>query len=195
MPSLPRSPFSRRGRAAAEVAPERTEPRVEIVESADLRWIHIERPRSLEQAWMEQHFDFHPLDYEDVRSRNQRPKVDEYPDYLFLVMQFPRYDKATGRLHAAELDVFVGRDFVITLPNEPIAPLSQLFERVGSREEVREDLMTKGSGRLLYEILDRCVDACFPMFRDFLLLKRKYDKEDLFQSDWYRHYKRMYGFS
>jgi len=41
--------------------------------------------------------------------------------------------------------------------------------------------------------LKRQVDFCYPHFRDFLLLKRKYDKEELFQSDWYRHYKRMYG--
>jgi len=41
--------------------------------------------------------------------------------------------------------------------------------------------------------LRRQVDACFPQFRDFLLLKKKYDKEELFQSDWYRHYKRMYS--
>jgi FAD/FMN-containing dehydrogenase len=40
--------------------------------------------------------------------------------------------------------------------------------------------------------LKRQVDACFPQFRDFLLLKRKYDPQELFQSDWYRHYKRMY---
>jgi hypothetical protein len=41
--------------------------------------------------------------------------------------------------------------------------------------------------------LRRQVDACFPQFRDFLLLKKKYDKEELFQSDWYRHYKRTYN--
>ena len=41
--------------------------------------------------------------------------------------------------------------------------------------------------------LRRQVDAAFPQFRDFLLLKKKYDKEELFQSDWYRHYKRMYN--
>ena len=120
MPSLPRSPFGRRGRAAAEATPERTEPRVEIVESPGLRWINIERPRSLEQAWLEEHFDFHPLDYEDVRSRNQRPKVDEYDDYLFIVLHFPRYDKNVSRLNAAEVDIFVGPDFLITLPNEPL---------------------------------------------------------------------------
>jgi magnesium transporter len=139
------------------------EPRPVVIEAHDLRWILIEEPRLADRLWLAENFDFHELDLEDVASRNQRPKVDEYPDYLFLVMQFPRYDKATSRLHAAELDAFIGRDYVITLPNEPIAPLAQLFERVGGRAEVREELMTLGSGRLLYEILDRCVDASFPM--------------------------------
>ncbi len=41
-------------------------------------------------------------------SRNQRPKVDEYDDYLFIVLHFPQYDKTVGRLNAVELDMFVG---------------------------------------------------------------------------------------
>src|SRR4051794_40838613 len=127
MPSLPRSPFGRRGRATAETAPERTEPRVDIVESPGLRWINVERPRSLEQAWLEERFEFHPLDYEDVRSRNQRPKVDEYEDSLFIVLPSPRYEKKVSRLNAAEVDIFVGPDFLIPLPNEPLDPISYLF--------------------------------------------------------------------
>ena len=61
-----------------------------------LRWINIERPRAIDRAWLEEHFDFHPLDYEDVFSRNQRPKVDEYDDYLFVVLHFPAFDKPSG---------------------------------------------------------------------------------------------------
>ncbi|MDA0163623.1 magnesium/cobalt transporter CorA [Solirubrobacter ginsenosidimutans] len=163
MPSLPRSPFGRRGRAAAEVTPERTEPRVDIVESPGLRWINIERPRALEQTWLEEHFDFHALDYEDVRSRNQRPKVDEYDDYLFIVLHFPRYDKVVSRLNAAEVDMFVGPDFLITLPNEPLQTIDYLFERCRTNEELRESLFSKGPGYLLYKIVDDCVDASFPM--------------------------------
>jgi magnesium transporter len=163
MPSLPRSPFGRRGRAAAETAPERTEPRVEIVESPGLRWINIERPRALEQTWLEENFEFHALDYEDVRSRNQRPKVDEYDDYLFIVLHFPRYDKIVSRLNAAEVDMFVGPDFLITLPNEPLQPIDYLFERCRANEELRETLFSKGPGYLLYKIVDDCVDASFPM--------------------------------
>src|SRR3954471_22126669 len=167
MPSLPRSPFGRRSgrRAAVEVAPAHDEPRVEIVEAPGLRWINIERPRPVDLAWLQERYEFHPLDYEDVISRNQRPKVDEYDDYLFIVLHFPRYDKQVGRLNAAELDLFVGPDFLITMPNEPLQPIEYLFERCRTSEELRESLFSKGPGYLLYKIVDGCVDASFPMLR------------------------------
>jgi magnesium transporter len=163
MPSLPRSPFGRRSRAVVEHPPDSTEPRVETIEARGLRWINIERPRPVDMAWLEEHFDFHPLDYEDVRSRNQRPKVDEYDDYLFIVLHFPRYDKRVSRLNAAEVDIFVGPEFLITLPNEPLQPIEYLFERCRTNEDIRDDLFSKGPGYLLYKIVDDSVDASFPM--------------------------------
>ena len=180
MPSLPRSPFGRRGRPTTETAPERTEPRVEIVEASGLRWINIERPRSLEQAWLEEHFEFHPLDYEDVRSRNQRPKVDEYEDYLFIVLHFPRYDKVVSRLNAAEVDMFVGPDYLITMPNEPLQTIEYLFQSCRRNEELRENLLSKGSGYLLYKIVDDCVDASFPMLSK-IGLKLERIEEEIFE--------------
>jgi magnesium transporter len=167
MPSLPRSPFGRRSPRshAAERAPERDEPRVEIVEAPGLRWINIERPRAADQAWLEERFDFHPLDYEDVFSRNQRPKVDEYDEYLFIVLHFPRYDKKVARLNAAELDLFVGPDYLITFQNERLQAVEYLFERVRNSEELRENVFSKGPGYLLYKIVDDSVDASFPMLR------------------------------
>jgi magnesium transporter len=168
MPSLPRSPFGRRSRASAadRALPESPdEPRVELIESPGLRWINIERPRQADRAWLEERFEFHPLDYEDVYSRNQRPKLDEYDEYLFIVLHFPRYDKTVARLNAAEVDIFVGPDYLITLPNEEMQPISYLFERCRASEELRESLFSKGPGYLLYRIVDDCVDASFPMLR------------------------------
>jgi magnesium transporter len=167
MPSLPKPRLRRSARARADsaltAAP--TEPSVEIVEAHGLRWLNIERPRPIDRGWLEEHFDFHPLDYEDVLSRNQRPKIDEYADYLFIVLYFPVFDKTVGRLNAAELDIFIGPDFLITLPNEPIPPVEYLFERCRSNEEVRDQLFSKGSGYLLYKIVDDSFDYCFPMLR------------------------------
>src|SRR4051794_35855924 len=114
MPSLPK-PRLRRSRARVDAPAASLEPNVETVEGHGVRWINIERPRPVDRAWLEEHFEFHPLDYEDVLSRNQRPKIDEYDDYLFIVLYFPVFDKSVGRLNAAELDIFVGPDFLITL--------------------------------------------------------------------------------
>jgi magnesium transporter len=166
VPSLPK-PLRRAPRTAPVVShpPEPEQPAVEVVEHDGLRWINIERPRGPERAWLEEHFSFHALDYEDVFSRNQRPKVDEYDDYLFVVLHFPAYDKRIGRLNAAEVDIFVGPDYVITLPNENLQPLSYLFEQCDRRDDLREQLFSKGAGFLLYKIVDGCVDASFPMLR------------------------------
>jgi magnesium transporter len=168
MPSLPKPRLRRSARARADGSALQqvpVEPRVEVVEHGDLRWINIERPTSVDRAWLEEHFDFHALDYEDVQSRNQRPKIDEYDDYLFIVLHFPVFDKAVGRLNAAELDIFIGPDFLITLPNSPLPPVEYLFERCRSSEEVREAMLSKGSGYLLYKIVDDSFDYCFPMLR------------------------------
>jgi magnesium transporter len=164
MPNLPR--LRRGARGTVVRPPEQPEtPNVETLEAHGLRWINIERPRPIDRTWMEEHYDFHPLDYEDVFSRNQRPKVDEYDDYLFVVLHFAKYDKSVGRLNAAELDVFVGPDFVITLPNERLDSVEYVFERCRANEEFRDALFSKGAGYLLYRIVDSCVDASFPMLR------------------------------
>jgi magnesium transporter len=165
MPNLPKPRLRRSARSRVEThpAPHSAEPNVELVEHDGLRWIHIERPGPLDQAWLEEHFEFHPLDYEDVRSRNQRPKIDTYDDYLFIVLHFPVFDKNVGRLNSGELDVFVSQDFLITLPNAPLQPVAYLFERFRGSEELREQLLSKGTGYLLYKIVDDCFDYCFPM--------------------------------
>ena len=167
MPGIPRPRLRRAPRVGvdAPLAHASPEPNVETIEAEGLRWINIERPGPIDRAWLEEHFEFHPLDYEDVASRNQRPKIDEYPDYLFIVLHFPVFDKSVGRLNAAELDIFVGPDYLITLPNRPIPPVDYLFERCEASEEMRDALLSKGPGYLLYKIVDDAFDYCFPMLR------------------------------
>jgi magnesium transporter len=167
MPNLPKPRLRSRsrGRVDAHSVAAPAEPNVEVVEHDGLRWVNIERPGPLDRAWLEEHFEFHPLDYEDVASRNQRPKIDVYDDYLFIVLHFPVFDKNVGRLNAGELDIFIGPDFLITIPNTPLQPVEYLFERCRASEEAREQLFGKGAGYLLYKIVDDAFDYCFPMLR------------------------------
>jgi magnesium transporter len=164
VPSLPRIRSPRRSRDVATATPAERQ-RIGELESNGLTWIHLDAPTKEEAEALAERFGWHALDVEDVLSKRQRPKVDDYLEegYLFAVLHFPVYDKAIGRLNAGELDVFLGPNYLVTLPNVQLDPVSRLFRRCSEDEELREQLFTKGSGRLLYEVLDDLFDYCFPI--------------------------------
>ena len=159
MPSLPR--IRRQRASTAEVVRPRREP-AELT-AGGLTWIHLDAPDQAAATELAERFGWHPLDVEDVLSKRQRPKVDEYPDYLFAVLHFPFYDKKVQRLNAAELDVFVGPGYLVTLPNVELLPVTRLFQRCVDDPELRESLFRQGSGYLLYHVLDDLFDYCFPI--------------------------------
>ena len=163
MPSLPRIKRPLRPRTQARDVDTRPEPRVAELQAHGLTWVHLDAPTLEEASQLADRYGWHPLDLEDVLSRRQRPKVDEYPDYLFGVLHFPVYDKAIQRLNAAELDVFLGNGWLVTLPAVELLPVTRLFHRCEEDEELREQLFGKGSGYLLYHILDDLFDYCFPI--------------------------------
>jgi magnesium transporter len=165
MPSLPRIRRTR-PRGFAEAVAARPEPRVAELSANGLTWIHLEPPIDPETVNMfRERFGWHPLDVEDVLSKRQRPKIDDYVDdgYLFGILHFPAYDKSVQRLNAGELDFFLGPDYLVTIANVELLPVTRLFTRVQADEHLREQLFSKGSGRLLYEILDDLYDYCFPI--------------------------------
>ena len=147
-----------------------------------LTWIHLEAPTHEEAQQLADRFGWHPLDVEDVLSRRQRPKVDVYTEnetggYLFAVLHFPVFDANVGRLNAGELDVFVGPDYLVTLPAVELKPVSRLFDRCRENEEFRQQLFSRGSGRLLYEVLDDLYDYCFPILDKINLKLTQIDEE------------------
>ena len=165
MPSLPRIRRTRPRGFAEAVAP-RPEPRVAELSANGLTWIHLDPPIDPETVnTLRERFGWHPLDVEDVLSKRQRPKIDDYADegYLFGILHFPAYDKNVQRLNAGELDFFLGPDYLVTISNVELLPVTRLFNRVQEDERFREQLFSKGSGRLLYEVLDDLFDYCFPI--------------------------------
>ena len=168
MPSLPRI-RSRRGATAGTLVAD-TRPRITELHGEGVTWVHLLAPTTDEAQQLASRFGWHPLDVEDVLSRRQRPKVDVYQGdengnggYLFTVLHFPVYDKTVGRLNAGELDAFIGQDYLVTLPAVELRPVTLLFRRAYESEEIRRQLLSRGSGRLFYEVLDDLYDYCFPI--------------------------------
>ena len=162
MPNLPRIRRTRSGSGAVPPGALAERRPLELT-AGGLTWVHLDRPDTDTAHELAERFGWHELDVEDVLSKRQRPKIDEYPDYLFAVLHFPVYDKAIQRLNAAELDVFLAQDYLVTLPNVELLPVTRLFGRCEEDDRLREELFAKGSGRLLYEVLDDLFDYCFPI--------------------------------
>jgi magnesium transporter len=177
MPSLPR--LKRRTRTG-DTTVARPERRAAELSYHGLTWVHLDAPDSESAGELAERFGWHPLDLEDVLSKRQRPKIDDYPEYLFAVLHFPVYDKVVQRLNAAELDIFLGPDYLVTLPNVELLPVTRLFRRCEDDAELRDQLFPKGSGRLLYEVLDDLFDYCFPIL-DKIAHKLDAVEDDMFE--------------
>jgi magnesium transporter len=103
------------------------------------------------------------LDLDDCLSRIQRPKIDEYKDYLFLVFHFPIFNEAARVTTPSQLSVFISGKYLITLHKGNLKPLVKLFRECQIDEESRQEYFSQGSGYLLYRIIDRLVDYSLPI--------------------------------
>jgi len=137
---------------------------IQSITEGKLTWVYIEKPAAAEVEFLKQHFKFHPLNLDDIVSRIQRPKIDEYDDHLFIVLHFPVFDKQSQITRPSEVDVFIGENYVVTVHcSADLKPLAEFFTECQLSEEKRRTYLGRSSGFLLYHILDRLVNYCFPI--------------------------------
>ena len=153
----------RKKEAIPEVGKEAGQLNIESVAWGELTWVNIEQPTKQETEYLAENYPFHPLDLDDCLSRIQRPKIDVYDDYLFLVFHFPVFSKEARVTTPSQVSVFIGQNYLITLHKGDLKPLAKLFNQCQTEEEIRQEHFSQGSGYLLYRIVDRLVDYCLPI--------------------------------
>ncbi len=124
-----------------------------------MAWIGLARPPAAELKSLAAEFDLHPLAVEDALEAHQRPKLERYGDTLFVVLRAARYLDAPEQVDFAELHVFVGPDFVITVRHGAAPDLSAVRRRM----EETPELLRLGPEAVLYAILDAVVDGYAPV--------------------------------
>ncbi len=127
---------------------------IDTITFGSLKWHHILNPSEEDLIHLRDHFQFHPLDIEDCRSINQRPKIDIYDDYYFLILHFPYFDKANKFLRTKEVKIFWGKDYIITIGKSHWV-IKNLFNSYKETPNRSEELFEETSDALLYTILDR----------------------------------------
>lgn len=137
---------------------------VEVLRHNRVTWTNIVNPVPADVRYLQEEYPhFHPLDLEDLLSTIERPKLDEYDDYLFVVLQFPVWDPVRRMSRPAEVDIFVGSGYVVTVHDGKLKPLNDLFERCNADQPLREQVMGRGASKVFYTVIDQMVDYLFPM--------------------------------
>jgi magnesium transporter len=132
----------------------------EIVAAKTFAWVDVRGPDDEEAAILHDLFHFHPLAIEDTRNQHQRPKVEEYPNHLFLILNPGLLVDCEAAFR--ELDVFVAGNLIVTVHpgDEPIlAEAEKRIARVFAPRDVTP-------AHVLYGLLDTVVDGYFPMLDD-----------------------------
>ncbi len=127
-------------------------------------WVNITTPTPDDIARLHEAYpQFHPLNLEDCLNPNERPKLDEYEDHLFVVVQFPLWDKVNRISRPSEVHLFVGTDYVVSVHDNELKPLIKLFEECQNNQEVRDATMGSTAGHLMHSVLDALVDYISPI--------------------------------
>jgi magnesium transporter len=130
--------------------------------ASNVLWVDVKDPTSQDFADLAREFCLHPLAIEDCQHRHQRPKVDEYLGYYFIVL-YEAELSADNRLELRELEIFLGKNYLITVHSEPIRSIA-VADRLW-REWT--DLADRGAGLLAYLLIDAIVDDYLPLLDTF----------------------------
>ncbi|HCI03625.1 MAG: magnesium transporter CorA family protein [Candidatus Peribacteraceae bacterium] len=147
-----------------------------------ITWLDDPDPQEKDLLELQKKFDFHELDIEDCLSEHERPKVEEYDEYLFLVFHIPYLNKRTGRMVKEEVNIFLGQDFFVTLHRGKIAVLDTLWKQLQESEDKRSEYMEHGTGFFLYELMNHFFDGVFPLVDTITKEIRKMEDE-LFEQE------------
>ncbi|MDR0971843.1 MAG: magnesium transporter CorA family protein [Bacteroidales bacterium] len=130
---------------------------IETINFENVKWLHILNPSEDDFNYLLKEFEFHPLDIEDCRSVNQRPKIDEYDDYYFLILHFPFFDKANKFVRVKEVKIFWGKDYIVTIGRSHWVVKNLFKDLQKMKQNNSEELQSivESSDSLLYNILDR----------------------------------------
>ncbi len=129
-------------------------------------WVDLDNPTEQEtKDLLEGVFSFHPLAIEDCVTLSERPKADEYESYVFMVIHCVAYDPEKRAIRTSELNLFIGKNFLVTFHREPMRCVNSTIERV----QKNAPMVARAPDRLTYHLLDALLEQYEPGLQSLTL--------------------------
>jgi len=145
-----------------------------------ITWHDSVNPSEEDLVELQHKYRFHKLDIEDCLSENERPKIEEYSEYLFIVLHIAV--KIGSRVVKEEVNIFLGKHFVVTISEGKTDVIAKLWKQLHQSQKHREEFLQQGTGFFLYKLLDQLFDAGFPLIDSITKELRRIEVE-LFEKE------------
>lgn len=136
---------------------------IQKIKSQNFTWTHITNPNLGSIEYLRQNHNFHPFNLDDCLAPTLRAKIEQYDNYSFIVLNFPYFDRNSRAITLSEVDIFIGSDFIITLNDKKLEPITRIFETCQRNETEREKYIGQGISYLLYQLLNELQKYCSPI--------------------------------
>lgn len=135
-----------------------------LADADNFVWVDLEAPTpDEEQRILADVFHFHPLTIEDARSDHTQPKIEEFPDYLYLLFHGVRSTANSRNFDTKELDSFLGKNFLVTYHHDQFRSIDNVKRQIRASPVACQ----RGSAYVLHQILDQMIDHYVPVIEDF----------------------------
>lgn len=135
---------------------------MKVVKYKNINWIDFENPTAEDITFLQENFDIHPLAIEEFTTPTFRPKVTQYNNCLFLTIHLPLFNVKSRTTYPEELDIVLTKTHLITSHKKDIYQLSEFLHLLSSSEGRRRHFMSDTPTHLLYNLLEKLVESCFP---------------------------------
>jgi magnesium transporter len=151
------------------------------IHTKNLTWLYFEKPDKDDLAALQKIFQLHPVILSEFNSPTYRPRVNEYENYIFMVLHFPIFDKETRTPKMGEIDILLNDKYLATSFNEHQRPLHYFFESLRKKQKNRyKDELPQNTRELLLLVIEAMMNACFPKL-DHIADRLETIEEQVFQ--------------
>ncbi len=141
---------------------------IKVLSTKNLSWVNVTKPGEKEIKYLKGKFNFHSLDLKDCLPPLQRPKLEVRPNYLFMILLFPIFNRRTKEIYPSEIDFFISENTLVTVHNNKHPSLVDFF-KICQKKPFQEKYLFGSPAILLYEILNRLLLSCYPMLNHISL--------------------------
>jgi len=138
---------------------------IKTLSQNNLTWVNIDKIDEESLNYLKKNYNFHHLDYEDLLSEQQMPKIDSYKDYLFIILKFPHWQSNDQTVTDHEIDIFIGKDYLVTIQHSKSKEMKNFFYRCMNNRKVKADWMSN-SGFLLFRLIESLFQNTRPMLNN-----------------------------